>query len=260
MVVAPLNPTSLAHQSIPALSSAGNLWNRVPQLRVDHKGSFYMLKAALLRPFSGDAAARTVAGANQVNQTDQPGSGEFGGQPMYQALFELNRTRDNRTCVLGASGSYMKQSFRDLVQVGGINDKVESYTASLHTVLPVHSRLKLQGEWFYSRNNAPFQGLAKVAVKGTHLTGVHSRGGWGEANLRLNPKTSLIVGGGTENPDDTRIATGDPAKNSVAFGNLTWEAASDLVWSAEYHHISTAIKGQREGRVGQYVLSMQYKF
>src|SRR5258708_6817703 len=135
MILAPLNPTSLARQAIPALSAAGNLWNRLPQVRAEYRNSRWGAKLGILRPFSADETGRVVAGVNSANQTDQPGSGEFGRLPMIQWLAELTPKIAERVWTVGISGSYMRQSFTAPVlggAAGPASANVHSYMPAVH--------------------------------------------------------------------------------------------------------------------------------
>ena len=56
-VFSPLNPTTLASYAIPGFSTSGNLWNRIPQIRYEHregKESKFIFTAAVLDPNAGD--------------------------------------------------------------------------------------------------------------------------------------------------------------------------------------------------------------
>src|SRR5205809_37353 len=86
---APTKALSILSRAIPALSAAGNLWNRLPQIRGEYKDSGFGVKFGLLRPFSADETGRLTGTTGQANQTDQPGSGELGRVPMIQALAEV---------------------------------------------------------------------------------------------------------------------------------------------------------------------------
>ncbi|MFQ5870504.1 MAG: hypothetical protein ACE5JC_11430, partial [Candidatus Zixiibacteriota bacterium] len=61
---APLSPTSIAHVSIPEFSSCGNLWNRMPQIRFEHRHDLgengsVLFQWALVRPLGADVATGT---------------------------------------------------------------------------------------------------------------------------------------------------------------------------------------------------------
>jgi hypothetical protein len=58
IIFAPLSPPSDAHVSIPAMTYAGNLWNRLPQVRFEYKNpmdnNVMLFQVALVRPIGSD--------------------------------------------------------------------------------------------------------------------------------------------------------------------------------------------------------------
>src|SRR5882672_563901 len=63
-VFSPLNPTSLASYAIPGFSTSGNLWNRIPQIRYEHRAgdkTKFIITTALLDPNAGDSSGNPAA-------------------------------------------------------------------------------------------------------------------------------------------------------------------------------------------------------
>jgi hypothetical protein len=269
--LAPLNPVSLAHAAVPQMSMAGNLWNRIPQIRADyaleHGRATYAAKAAVLRPFSADLTGAAAGGVNQANQTDQPGSGELGASPMVQGLLEAGRNLGGRPYTLGVSGSIHRQTFEAPAAAPAGVTPGSSYlstTVSAHAVLTLHRRLTLKGEAFASKGNRGLQGLSGVRAAGTDVEAVPSRGGWGEAGLKLSDKASLNGAWGAEDPDDTGVPAGTGAgnivRNRIVSGNVIVAWTASLAGALEYNNVRTWFAGAQPGEADHYNAAFQMKF
>lgn len=269
---APLRPESLAHVAIPALTNAGDLWNRLPQLRWDADWALggdwrAGTKLALARPFSADESGRVAsapAGNTATNATaaDLAGSGEFSGGPAYQALAELKRMFGGREFVLGASMQYLRQSFNSAVPApaGALNHRVDGVLGAAHFVAPVLPALTLSGEGFYGRSDQNLNGLGSVYDDLGYARTSQTRGGFLQAQVKPVPGWRLNAMGGFESLDQTGLAAGTIYRNETAAVNAIWDASADLALSLELGRIHSYFVGALAGETKSAALSAQYKF
>src|SRR5262249_8014063 len=104
-VFSPLNPTSLASYAIPAFSTSGNLWNRIPQFRYEHRASIgekskFIFDAALLDPNGGDSVGNPAVRVI--------GLGERGAMPAYEMRLGFTTPTAGKESSFGVSGHYSR--------------------------------------------------------------------------------------------------------------------------------------------------------
>ena len=138
---APLAPTSLATLAIPALSYAGNLWNWIPQVRVEHRhnlseNSNLLFQAGILDSLSGDVPSPTP--------DRQPTWGEKSGQPAYAARVAWTRHLSDQDLTLGFGGYYGRQDW-------GLNRNVDSWVATMDAAVPLGKWFALTGAFYRGR-------------------------------------------------------------------------------------------------------------
>ena len=107
-VFAPLNPTSLASYAIPGFATSGNLWNRMPQIRYEHREgekSKLIFTAAILDPNAGD---------NSGNPAFRViGLGERGSLPAFETRLGFTTPSHGKESSAGVSGLFtLARSYR----------------------------------------------------------------------------------------------------------------------------------------------------
>lgn len=270
---APLNPTSLHHVMVSIGTSAGNLWNRLDQLRWDAdwlngSDTDIVTKVAVARAPTTDA---TVTAAPTSGETF--GSTDVGGQPMYQGLAEVHQKLMNRTFVVGVSGSYSRHEYTEITSPS-VNHHADDGLVAVHVSLPVLDMVSLQGEAFYGRGTQSYKGLDKTFVDTTAggVTGKYalSRGGWGQ--VMVTPMAGWHVGAfyGIENMDRTgltALASNTAYRNENAMANIIWDVSPEMSLSIEggriytrYSAAATGGAGTDPGKMGYLGLASQYKF
>src|SRR6202795_2583874 len=132
----PDSPTSFASLAVPALSSAGNLWSWVPQIRVEHKvalgeESTLLFQGGILDPVSGEAPAGTYY--------RQPGPGEASRQPAYGARIAWTRNIFGQPLRVGVGGYYSRQDY-------GFNRNIDGWAAMSDIELPLSRQFSLNGK------------------------------------------------------------------------------------------------------------------
>lgn len=268
---APLTPTSLMHVGTSPLSSSGNLWNRLPQLRWDREWGLksdwsVVTKAALIRSFTGDETGRTTTAGGTTfavpNSVDTAGSGEFSGGPAYQALAELHRKIDGRTFLAGVSLQYLRESFNaaEPAPAGATNAQVSGLLWSAHFDFPIHEKLELMGEGFYGRGNQNQNGLGSVYNDLGTIRLSQVRGGWVQATVRPVDKWSANAMGGFESVDQLGLAAGTIYRNESLALNVMWAVSPEMTLALEVGRIHSYYVAALAGDSENMGFNAQYKF
>ena len=253
-IFAPNNPVSIASAAIPQLVTAGNLWMRLPQVRIEHKGGTdvkWMAQAAVLMPGTGDFPA-----GNLSPFLLQPGAGARARLPYFQGRFSLSQENWlglKAAATLGVSANYGRA--RITTPTG--DDESDSVGAALDWNFPLAPRLSLLGEAFFGRNLAGFQGgiFQGINADFAHANGgalvpsgpraIGSRGGW--AQLGFTPpgtdQLTFYAGYGLDDPQDEDLVS-IPAhdwrtRNQVFSGSFLHRLSTQFSWGMEFRRFET---------------------
>ena len=242
----PNSPTSFASLAVPALSYAGNLWSWLPQIRVEHRvvvgeESSLMFQGGILDPVSGEAP---FAGFYR-----QAGPGESSRQPAYGTRVAWTRNVFGQPLQVGLGGFYSRQDY-------GFSRTVNGWAGMTDIELPLTHQFSLSGKLYRGRGlgglgggigrSALFSGDPGLAS--TEVRGLNSVGGWAQLKYRPSNKLEFNAAFGMDNPYAIDLkyflyarAYGDPtlARNQGSFVNMIYRPRSDLLFSAEYRHLTT---------------------
>jgi len=250
----PGSPTSFATLAIPALSYAGNLWGWVPQIRVEHRvalgnDSSLLFQGGILDPVTGEAPGTSTGTASGTNYYRQPGPGEASRQPAYGTRIAWTRNVFGQPLRLGVGGYYSRQDY-------GFGRDVDGWAAMTDIELPLGHQLSLSGKFYRGRAVGGLYGAfgqsvlfsGNPAYASTEVQALNSIGGWAQLKYRPRNKWEFNAAFGIENPfaSDLRyfqypVSYGDPslARNLASFVNMIYRPRSDLLFSAEYRHLTT---------------------
>ncbi len=246
MIFAPANPTSLASFAFPGLYRSGNLYLRVPQLRVERnvaagRNSEIQLAGGILAPVAGDF----VGGAFEFVPPNL--GGERSRQPGLQGRLGW-RSR--------AGG---------IAESGGVEFGISGHTSSVRqttdstrswgTAIDFDARWRkfgLGGEWFAGRALAAFGGSLGQAAK--------SAGGFVEARLRATPRLEFNAGYGIDSLFDLAATPAPLERNSSVFGNFIYQFTPELATSFEYRWLSTKPGAAQARRNSHLHLVFAYRF
>jgi len=242
----PETPTSFASLAIPALSYAGNLWGWIPQLRVEHRiptgeDSNLLLQGGILDSVSGDPI---------YSYYRYPQAGERSRQPAYATRVAWTRTLFGQPLHVGVGGYYGRQNY-------GFNRNVDGWAGMADLEIPLSTRFSLSGKVYRGRalggigggigRSVLFNGNPGQAW--TSVRPLNDVGGWTQLKYRATSKVEFNGAFGLDNPyaADIRffgansLAYGDPTliKNQGGFFNVIYRPRSDLLFSAEYHRLTT---------------------
>jgi hypothetical protein len=246
----PNSPTSFATLAIPALTYAGNLWSWVPQIRVEHKvalgeESSLIFQGGILDPVSGE-----VPGAEPgTSYNRQAGPGEASRQPAYGTRIAWTRNVFGQPLRVGIGGYYTRQDY-------AFNRNVDGWAGMTDFDLPLNRQFSLSGKFYRGRalgglyggigRSVLFSGDPTLAS--TEVQALDSIGGWAQLKYRPANKWEFNAAFGMDNPYASDLkyfeypqSYGDPtlARNQGSFVNMIYRPRSDLLFSAEYRHLTT---------------------
>lgn len=242
----PNSPTSFASLAVPALSYAGNLWSWVPQIRVEHRvvlgeESSLIFQGGILDPLSGE-----VPGAGSYRQA---GPGESSRQPAYGTRVAWTRNVFGQPLRVGLGGFYSRQDY-------GFSRTVDGWAGMTDIELPLSHQFSLSGKLYRGKGlGGLYGGIGRSALfsgdpalASTEVRGLNSVGGWAQLKYRPADKLEFNAAFGMDNPYATDLkyfayaqAYADPtlARNQGSFVNMIYRPRSDLLFSAEYRHLTT---------------------
>jgi len=242
----PNSPTSFASLAVPALSYAGNLWSWAPQIRVEHRvvlgdESTLLFQGGILDPLSGEAPS---SGSYR-----QAGAGESSRQPAYGTRVAWTRNVFGQPLRVGVGGFYSRQDY-------GFSRKVDGWAGMTDIELPISRQFSLSGKLYRGRGmGGLYGGIGRSVLfsgdpgaAGTEVRGLNTVGGWAQLKYRPVNKLEFNTAFGMDNPYATDLkyypyaqAYGNPtlARNQGSFVNMIYRPRSDLLFSAEYRHLTT---------------------
>lgn len=221
MPFAPVNPTSLASAAIPQMTTAGNPWARIPQIKLEKKfGKNFTFQGAILAPQTGDYP---VASSFFL----QPTSGASSSVPFFQsrvAYADANLFGTKKPGSIGLSGHYG----RSRVFTGATNNienEIDSVGVALDWSIPLAERLSLAGEAFFGRdlggfqagvfqgynNDFAYRNGATLVASGVRSIG--TRGGWTQIGFTpniLKNNLSVYASIGIDDPADADLISRTP--------------------------------------------------
>lgn len=222
------NPLSLASIGVPGFTTAGNLWLWIPQLRVTSEYGYTLrlaFQAAVLAP---------IAGGVQGPVNTQPDSGERSGRPYFQGRVRLGwgPTDDPSEVAIGGHIGWvvgLDSTTGDTLQ--------QSNAVSFDTRLRFGT-VEFLGEAYSGQAVAGLGGGAIGQNFGVAGAPVHSKGGWGQLNVR--PRAGWMFGGGCglDDPDDADLPATGRFRNFVCEGHVEWRPGP-LVLGFEFRRLET---------------------
>jgi len=242
----PNSPTSFASLAVPALSSAGNLWAWVPQVRVEHRvtlgeESSLIFQGGILDPVSGETPSSS--------SYRQPGPGEASRQPAYGTRIAWTRNVFGQPLRVGVGGYFSRQDY-------GFGRIVDGWAGMTDIELPLTHQFSLSGKLYRGQALGGLYGAAGRSVlfsgdptlASTQVQALNSVGGWAQLKYRPANKWEFNAAFGMDNPyaGDLKYfqypqSYGDAklARNQGSFANVIYRPRSDLLFSAEYRHLTT---------------------
>ncbi len=271
----PSSPTSFASLAIPALSYAGNLWSWVPQIRVEHRialgeASSLLFQGGILDPVSGETPGAPPGTMPGQSYYRQPGPGEESRQPAYGTRIAWTRNVFGQPLRVGVGGYYTRQNY-------GFSRTVDGWAGMTDIELPLSQQFSLSGKFYRGRAIGGLYGAFGQSVlfsgdptmASTQVQALDSVGGWAQLKYRPANKWEFNAAFGMDNPYardleyfEYPVSYGDPAlaRNQGSFVNMIYRPRSDLLFSAEYRHLTTYTISNGANSAGQLNLMMGVLF
>jgi hypothetical protein len=243
-VFSPLNPTSLASYAIPGFSTSGNLWNRMPQIRYEHREgdkTKFVFTTALLDPNAGDSSGNPAA---------RPiGLGERGAAPAGEMRLGFTTPSHGKESSAGVSGHYSRLLGEPGNPAGTtVRSPIDSYGVSGDANLWLTSGFRVTGEAFHGRALGIFSGdiAQSSAVIAGRARGIDSSGGWielhGEAPTGYQgswKNFSMNGGYGIEDNRDKDLVAGLRKRNQTYMANGQYKFSPNFTFALEYRRVLT---------------------
>ena len=223
MILAPRNPTSLVNLAYLELYSAGNLYVRAPQLRVEEK--LINDKQGLLKLTAG-----LVAPVGTYPPFDNPNTSapvpEGWQRPAFQSRLSWQSASlasgNDSGVELGVSGHYGR------VGLGGFS--AASWAGSFDFNVR-YGRAGFDGEGFLGQNLQEFGG-------GSGQPG-RTMGGYLESRFIPTSRLQFNAGFGTDHLTKLDVISVPIHRNSAAFANTIFQFTPELAGSLEYRFMFT---------------------
>ena len=253
-IFSPANPVSIASVATPEFAAAGNLFARIPQIRVEQRFMDGRISwaGAVLASTTGDYPATGTTPA-----VLQPGSGGLSLRPAFESRLALNGKNwlgSKKTATVGVSAHYGWAR----VATTPRNIDLDVMGVAGDWFIPFGSRVSLAGEAFFGRNLAGFQGdvfqtfVPDFAYRvGTALVpggprAPGTRGGWAQLGVTppgLNDKLSFYGSFGMEDPRDRdflSLTTHDSRLRNLAVAvSGIYKLTPQISWGFEYRRLDT---------------------
>jgi hypothetical protein len=240
MIMAPVDPTSLASFAFPALFRSGNLYLRTPQARIEQMfGSHVRVTGGIVAPIGGDVPGE------DYRFVPQAFGGERSRRPGVQArVAGLAGDREtSRYADVGVSGHYGWER-----RSAGLR---ESWASALDFSVR-RDWIGAAGEFFVGENADAFGG-------GTGLD-ARTRGGWAELQFHPGERLSFAAGAGVDRLRGDPPPTLPRHRNRSAYGTTIFSFTPEVQASFEYHWLATQPGSGAERRNHHFDWALAYKF
>src|SRR5262249_22484130 len=217
-----------------------------PQVRVEHRftigeESSFLLQGGILDPESGEVPV--------FNYYRQPQAGERSRQPALAMRVAWTRTIFGQPLRVGVGGYYSRQDY-------GFSRNVDGWSGMTDWDLPLGKQFSLSGKFYRGKALGGLGGgiarsvlfSGNPSLPDTLVRALNSAGGWTQLKYRPANKWEFNGAFGEDAPymSDIRafpnpLAFGDPTltKSQGSMANVIYRPRSDLLFSAEYHHLKT---------------------
>lgn len=223
-----LNPSSFGSLGLSSLSSSGNLWLWIPQIRATGT----LLPGTMARLELEGAVLAPTGYTAQGPFLTQPDRAEQTKRPYLQSRLRLHFGTGPRRGELSVGGH--------LGWLSTTGDSLlKSRAAAVLLQLPLGRVAEFRGEAFAGKGIAGLGGGAVGQNLGVGGVLVRTRGGWGQLLLKPGSDVELGASYGIDDPKDQDL---DPAtarlKNETVGGHIHWRPAP-FILALEFRHIAT---------------------
>ena len=228
----------------------GNLWMRLPQIRVTTLGKPVKASVSINRAIDGNNKYDSFTSSD----LDPIGDGERSSIPFVMGRVWFGP--DNATFSL--FGHFGVESVADAA--GALHD-VNSWSANGSVELK-QGAFSITGKGFYGENlNSFFGGILQgVIVQPSSVETVTSFGGWGQVGYAINEEWAATLGYGMDDPDSDYFTATSRDLNSWVFANAIYTASSKLSFMCEADYLQTEYNSGADGDNFRLMFVSMYKF
>lgn len=253
-LISDLNPISSAGVGIPVFTTAGNLWNWLPQLRVtrevwSREGAHTLsvaLQGAVMAPYANERHLANPTG---------PDAAALTGRPAFETRARLRWGSEHE--VVAAQGVHTSGgeigigAHRGALRVAG-DSTLDAWAVSADIRVPLGSRLELRGEGYRGHlirglgGGAIGQNFGTLNIAQQPGVPLTDTAGWLQLNAQLSAMVISGVGCGT---DRVHEVAADRKRNTVCAAHVQWRPVQPLLLSAEWREFRTRYaSGLMQGR------------
>ncbi|MCB2198731.1 hypothetical protein KQI63_04955 [bacterium] len=207
----------------------GNLWMRMPQIRVSTVNKPVNFAVSLNRAIDGNNKYDSFTSSD----LDPIGEGERTGLPWVMGRVWFG-PKNFTVSVFGHYGTEASLDTNDVahdVSSWSMNGSIEAKAGKFTIV----------GKGFYGTNlNSFFGGIIQGIVQlPNSVETINSSGGWGYVSYAINDKWSCTAGMGIDNPESDYLSVGSRELNTWIFGNAGFKPKSNLNFMLEADYMET---------------------
>ena len=247
-IISPRDPSSFAQVGVSPLTSAGNLWDWNPQVKIEQRFSF-----------GENTGLKAQAGVYETTESYSPTlPAEYSGtldrsRPAYQGRFGFFHGNDKRRVEIAPGFSVGS------THVAGTS--LQSRIASLDWLVRPFPLLEFSGEAFNGKDVAGLGALPgfNILASGAALA-VHSHGEWGQIALFPVPKLSFHFYAGEQYNRASDIAASGIRRNFIYAGNIMYKLAPNVLAALELAQVRTQYLGSVIRLNNHYDLALAYLF
>lgn len=227
-VFSPLNVSSL--------NTNGNHWFggnagfRRPQVRVSKNfAPADGHKMSLVGSVNANIGVTVTDGGRTLN------SGRDAGIPVLEGRFDYTFPGWAGPIRVGTSGLWGEED------IDGVENGVAQWAVGVHTVVPLHDRVTLSGEYHHGVNTDAFLfgGGVNVATGET----IESDSAWLQLAAKATDQITVTAIAGFDDPENDDLAAGGRSFNRLAGGSVKYQAFKHLTLGVEYQNFATKYKG-----------------
>jgi hypothetical protein len=247
-IMNPREPNSLALVGISPMTGTGNLWQWLPQVRVQQDVSF-----------ARNTGLRAQMGVIQTREVPFSGSTFNGPQepvrPGLEGRFEVFHNLDDVRKIEIAPGFHQSTTH---TAVGSADSSI----FSLDWFFNPSQKVEITGAFYKGQNVAPLgNGIGQgFVVIGRGIRAVHSIGGWNQITIHAARRVDLHLVAGQQDDTNRDLVAGLIGKNLMYGGNLYFRLAPNVLLGLETTQVRTTYISQGLRINNHYDLALAYHF
>ncbi len=236
---------------------AGNIGGRHPQLRITKglpAGEKGRLEVAI-------AASRTIGETNTTAGVSATDPGKDAAMPTLQGRVAWSGPvlTGSQPATIGISGHYGQEEWDS--NNTGSHKTLDSWSCNLELAMPICQKLTLAGEYFTGTNLDDYWGGIGQGVNTTRTKEIRAHGGWAAARFAVNAETTVCLGAGIDEPNDSDLSAGTArTRNQTIFGTLTNKVSPNMILGLQLGQWRTSYFNGDQGNALRAQSSLTYKF